>query len=733
MFKKLQDVMDCLDGLDGALDPATRATIFGALTTTDKALTLAEFKLQRADKVKRTTGILLEETIDELERKRERVERQNYELGIESALERVRAQIVGMSSSGGFVATVHALFREAIDLGVGGVIEHGFGQESAEGQTWHAWDRARDAKYSLALDASDRLAKAYLRSRHPVDGALVESILAPSDAAAYWDTLAGHFDREPGHRAWPAVTPQPVIAAAYLWTCGGYYAQVLTDEVLDERERSILTRFAKLFEQATLRHRELQKREAQEQALRLQATLDRVRGKIASMRSAEDLQAITRIIWDELTHLGVPFTRCGIFIVHEDLRRVDAYLSGARGQHYGALKIPYGKHALIAQMVEAWRADDRLALQWDAAQVEAWLKAIDVGDQMGEAREHPAPSTGDEAFALSFTPFSQGLLYVADHRELGAEDGHVVKALAEAFDIAYARYDDFRKLEEAKARTESTLRELKATQAQLIQSEKMASLGELTAGIAHEIQNPLNFVNNFSEVSRELIEEMLEELEKGDKEEVNAIAAEVIENLDRIQHHGKRADAIVKGMLQHSRKSDGARAETDLNELVDEYLRLAYHGLRAKDKQFNATILTEYATGLPLAWVVAQDIGRVVLNLITNAFHAVKERSMDAARREPPEVYEPTVTVQTAVAPEGVLITVTDNGNGVPEGIVAKVFQPFFTTKPSGQGTGLGLSLSYDIAKAHGGSLTVATEPGTGATFTVRLPLSILSDTNDSP
>ena len=246
----------------------------------------------------------------------------------------------------------------------------------------------------------------------------------------------------------------------------------------------------------------------------------------------------------------------------------------------------------------------------------------------------------------------------------------------------------------------------------------MASLGELTAGIAHEIQNPLNFVNNFAEVSSELVDEMNGELERGEISEAKAIAADLKQNLAKITHHGKRADGIVKGMLQHSRHNDGQKEMTDLNKLADEYLRLAYHGLRAKDKAFNASMETDFDPKLPQVSVVPQDIGRVLLNLVTNAFHAVSEKKKGA-----PDGYEPTVTVRTRNSPKGVEIEVNDNGNGVPENIRDKIFQPFFTTKPTGQGTGLGLSMSYDIVtKGHGGALTVASEEGKGTTFTVVLP-----------
>ena len=299
-------------------------------------------------------------------------------------------------------------------------------------------------------------------------------------------------------------------------------------------------------------------------------------------------------------------------------------------------------------------------------------------------------------------------------------------------------------ISQQKEALEKTLNELKSTQQQLIQSEKMASLGELTAGIAHEIQNPLNFVNNFSEVSRELIDELKQERvkEEGVRDKVleEELLSDIDTNLEKINYHGQRAASIVKGMLQHSRTSSGQKEPTDINALCDEYLRLAYHGLRAKDKSFNAAFKTEFDPNLPKVNIVSQDMGRVVLNLINNAFFAVKQRqdvgasgrqNVGSSEREPnddptirrsDEEYTPMVTVSTRKKEDTIEITVSDNGTGIPNEIKEKIFQPFFTTKPTGQGTGLGLSLSYDIVKAHGGKLTVESELGKGTIFKIEIP-----------
>jgi signal transduction histidine kinase len=278
-------------------------------------------------------------------------------------------------------------------------------------------------------------------------------------------------------------------------------------------------------------------------------------------------------------------------------------------------------------------------------------------------------------------------------------------------------------IEETNAALTKSLEELKSAQAQLIQSEKMASLGELTAGIAHEIQNPLNFVNNFSEVNLEFIRDLKSEIQNNNLEEVNLLATYIESNSEKINHHGKRADAIVKGMLQHSRSSSGQKELTDINALCDEYLRLSYHGLRAKDKSFNAKFETILDSTLPKVNVVPQDIGRVILNLINNAFYATSEKSKVESKKSDSS-YEPTVTVSTKHLGDKIEISVKDNGSGIPEHIKEKIFQPFFTTKPTGQGTGLGLSLSYDIVKAHGGELKVDSREGQGTLFNISLPLA---------
>ena len=327
------------------------------------------------------------------------------------------------------------------------------------------------------------------------------------------------------------------------------------------------------------------------------------------------------------------------------------------------------------------------------------------------------PDHGDQPISLIYLPLrikdkKLGVLTVQSFTKNAYSDYHLymLRNIAIYAAIALENAESFKKLN-------LTLENLKKTQAQLVQSEKMASLGELTAGIAHEIQNPLNFVNNFSEVSSELLDEMKTELATGNHRQAAQLADNVKQNLEKINFHGKRADAIVKGMLQHSRSSTNQKEPTDINALADEYLRLSYHGLRAKDKSFNATMETDFNNNIGLINIIPQDIGRVLLNLFTNAFYSVAEK-----KKQQNADYKPTVFVSTNKINDQIEIRVRDNGMGIPQKVLDKIYQPFFTTKPTGQGTGLGLSMSYDIiTKAHSGELKVETQEGEGAEFIIIL------------
>ena len=450
-----------------------------------------------------------------------------------------------------------------------------------------------------------------------------------------------------------------------------------------------------------------------------QAALDRVRAEIASMRSTDDLQRITPLVWQQLKMLNVPFIRCGVFIVDETHDLVRLYLSSPEGHSLGVLKLRIDDSDFTRNSVEHWKQGKVYTLHWTREDFLNWMHSLEKLGQITDKNSFQGDVKAPESLELHIVPFKQGMVYVGNSEPLSDEDIQSVKLLAEAFAIAYARYDDFKELEMAKTKVEETLSELKSAQAQLIQSEKMASLGELTAGVAHEIQNPLNFINNFAEVSMELTEEMVIDLKEDKINDATLLSSNIAANMQKIVFHGKRADSIVKNMLQHSRKSSGLKESTDLNSLISEYMRLSYHGLRAKDKSFNAQLETDLDPTIEKVMLLPQDIGRVLLNLFNNAFYSVMEK-----KKLLNGVFEPSVNVRTVKSGNFVKILIRDNGMGIPEKVIDKIFQPFFTTKPTGEGTGLGLSMSFDIiTKGHGGSININSKEGQYAEFEILLPV----------
>jgi len=504
----------------------------------------------------------------------------------------------------------------------------------------------------------------------------------------------------------------------------------------DAASRSLLRRSANVFEQAYIRFLDLKKAEAQAKEAQIEAALEKVRSRTMAMQSSNELQETAAVLFNEFKKLGtdnVYQVTIGIYNEEEGLIdfRVTSW-AGSGEQENRSFQLDMNEPTVLKPAVDAWKANEKSSVfDLSGEKLEGWLN---YRNKMSGIAVSSADTAGRRVITVAY--YSKGHLSISTPIPVPGDTQRILERFAAVFDSTYTRFLDLKKAEaqalraeqdlmaikEAKQKAEEALAELQTTQKQLIQAEKMASLGELTAGIAHEIQNPLNFVNNFSEVSKELLDEMKEAIGKGDAEEAKEIMNDVIQNLDKINHHGKRADSIVKGMLQHSRSSSGVKEPTDINALADEYLRLAYHGLRAKDKSFNAILKTVFDDTIGSINVIPQDIGRVILNLITNAFYALDEK-----KKQQHAGYEPAVAVTTKMSTSsggaGVLISVKDNGNGIPQHVIDKIFQPFFTTKPTGQGTGLGLSLSYDIVKAHGGELSVETKENEGTVFTIYLPV----------
>ncbi len=505
------------------------------------------------------------------------------------------------------------------------------------------------------------------------------------------------------------------------------WLNITTLEPLPPETLELLDRFASVFNLTYTRFVDLKRAEAQAREARVEASLERVRARAMSMHSSEDLMDTINLFYHEVEVLSITPRRCGVSLINRETRIAE--LSTMITTEEGGSRVAAGNlllagHPVLDGAFESWVAQKDFFPVLKGNEIREYYrfltKQVDLPDNPADEKQ----------FGYYFA-FPEGLVFAWTNSELGEDALSIYRRFTSVLNLTYKRYkelkdaeeraqarlEDFKKLEEAKNKIEATLHELKATQAQLIQSEKMASLGELTAGIAHEIQNPLNFVNNFSEVSNELLDEMIEEVKKGNYSEVEVLVNDVKQNLEKINHHGKRADGIVKGMLQHSRSSSAHNEPTDINKLADEYLRLAYHGLRAKDKTFNASMHTDFDQSIGDVNIIPQDIGRVILNLITNAFYVVNEK-----KRQQAGEFIPSVTVRTKKEGDTILIAVKDNGKGIPQKVLDKIFQPFFTTKPTGQGTGLGLSLSYDIVKAHGGELIVATQEGVGSEFIIQLP-----------
>jgi len=502
----------------------------------------------------------------------------------------------------------------------------------------------------------------------------------------------------------------------------------------DEIE-SILTKMGGAFDLAYKRFEDLKNSEEQLREAQIEAALERVRARALAMQQPEELKEVAEVLRQEMGVLGVEeLETCSIYINDENAEKAECWyaLKDLRSDEKKLVNDYFALHLndtwVGREMLKFYKsANNKTSIVMQGANRKEWINYCE--EKSVAFRGYYGDAIPDRTYHLY--KFSHGAIGAATPGDISDESFGLLKRAASVFSLAYSRFKDLsqaridlQRLKEEKQRAEDALTNLQAAQKQLVQSEKMASLGELTAGIAHEIQNPLNFVNNFSEVNTELIDELKAELAIGNMQLAIELANDIKENEQKINHHGKRAGDIVKGMLQHSRSSSGVKEPTDINALCDEYLRLSYHGLRAKDKSFNATIKTDFDNSIGKINIIPQDIGRVVLNLLTNAFYAVNEKTLSAVSTPTAVKYEPTVSVSTKKIGDRVEIKVSDNGNGIPQKILDKIFQPFFTTKPTGQGTGLGLSLSYDIVKAHGGEIKVETKEGEGTTFIINLPVT---------
>lgn len=651
-----------------------------------------------------------------------KAEKQARDAQIEAALERVRSRSMAMHHSGELVQVVQTLFDQMASLG--------FVIDSALIMIFDPAKRNIDLWISTVHLSEPTLIKLPY-DKDIQDNAVIKDLWHSFETGEHMPNRSYKVDVHHEYFRYVSKYNETIVpvqdiqlAPTELTThlAAANHALVGIDnwqsQKITEEEFETVIRFANVFDQAYVRFLDLLKAEERAEQAVLNASLQRVRAETASMRTTKDLERINPMIWKELTTLAVPFIRCGVFIIDENEQLIHAFLSGDDGTPIGSFHLPFDISNDMMNAVAHWRKHEILVLNWDRNTFIQWTGTLMKRGLVQKKDEYIADDLPEDLH-LHFIPFKQGLLYVGSTSLLSNKDKDRIQYLADAFSTAYARYEDFYRLEQAKKQVDKALSELKQAQTQLVQAEKMASLGELTAGIAHEIQNPLNFVNNFSEINSELAEEIEAAVEKGDLEEIRALANDIRNNQQKISEHGKRADSIVKNMLQHSRSSSGNKETTDLNKLAEEYLRLAYHGYRAREKNFNTGIRTDLAQDLPALPLVAQDIGRVLLNLFNNALYAVQQQLKNSGNAYAPEV---SLITRYDEQTSSVLIKVSDNGSGIPDHIKDKIFQPFFTTKPTGEGTGLGLSLSYDIVKAHGGDLKVESEEGKGSSFIIELP-----------
>ena len=715
------------------LSKADKGKLLEAVAEAEKQLNLTESKLDQSEKAERTTSILLEETIEELELKRKVVEEKNRELEIETSLERVRSIALSMKEPADMLDVCRVISQQSESLGI---------KEIRNVQTVIINEQKGtyvNYQYFAAYDQS--IVEEVDYHKHPTVKEMAEKMISSPDAFFTGNFEGKELEKFRSYRKLDHQLPDPILDRAstldyYFYSIGPGGLGLSTYKPLSEGELDVFKQFHKVFSLAYRRFLDIEKAEAQAREVMIEAALERVRSRAMAMQTSEELNALIGKVFTECTKLDMILDRCILMIY--DPKSYDArwWMANSEAPEQPvSFLVKYHEHIPNMAYFNAWK---QRIVKWqytlEGATKKNWDEFLFSETELSLLPDAvKAGMQGVERVYINASFNNFGSLTLSTLEPLPDEHFDILLRFAKVFDLTYTRFNDLKlaeaqaeqavqdliKLQSEKKRAEDALTELRSTQTQLIQSEKMASLGELTAGIAHEIQNPLNFVNNFSEVNTELIEEMKQEIEKGNLDEVKAIANDIADNERKITQHGKRADAIVKGMLQHSRSSSGVKEPTNINAIADEYLRLAYHGLRAKDKSFNATMITNFDQNIRKINVIPQDIGRVILNLITNAFYSVAEKKQLNIPG-----YEPTVSVSTMKENGNVVIKVKDNGNGIPPKVLDKIYQPFFTTKPTGQGTGLGLSMSYEIVtNAHGGELKVDTKEGEGAEFTIILPV----------
>ncbi|HEX5655425.1 MAG TPA: ATP-binding protein, partial [Chitinophagaceae bacterium] len=623
-----------------------------------------------------------------------KAEAQAREAKIEAALEKVRAKVMAMNSSKDLTDTSLVFGEQLRKLGIDWQFSYFWLIETDKDENtfWITWPDNKTSTTTYSLAEADESFRECIIAWQRQDK-IHASFIAP-EAIAEWLHTFERITADAGGAALEIMQPGNFKEGVYYYDAMIRFGSfgILTNRPINDEEKNIQSRFAVEFERAYTRFLDLQKAEAQAREARIEAALERVRSRTMAMQHSDELKDAANLLFRQVKDLGIHAWSAGYGTWLDGYKACTLYMS-SEDQMQVPFIYPHTEDPVSIRFAEG--AEKGLALYVEEMGGEAlashyrYMRSLPlVGEMLEEIRKAGFDVPRFQVFHVAY--YSHGYLLFITYEPV-PEAHTIFKRFGNVFEQTYTRFLDLQqkeeqamRLREEKMKLEQTLAALQATQKQLIQAEKMASLGELTAGIAHEIQNPLNFVTNFSEVSNELIQEMVEEVEKGNYKEAKEIAGDVMQNLEKINFHGKRADGIVKGMLQHSRNSSGTREPTDINALADEYLRLSYHGLRAKDKSFHAKLEADFDATIEKVNVMPQDLGRVILNLINNAFYAVGEK-----KKQSKNGYEPTVSVRTKKQDNKIEIKVKDNGNGIPQKLMDKIFQPFFTTKPTGQGTGL--------------------------------------------
>ncbi len=660
----------------------------------------------------------------------QKAEAQAREAQIEAALERVRSRAMAMQQSDDLASAVAIIFEELDKLNLG-MLRCGIGILHKETRTGDVWTTSLSDQGKTLQVAGDESMDIHPLLQGAFDGWLKQEdfsyVLEGKDLNNYYRALTKVNFHLPEAQS---LAEQKGLRQYYycaVWQSGGLFA--FRETPFPDEAKTVMKRFADVFTLTYTRFLDLQKAEANAREAKIETGVERVRSRTLAMQSSNELAETAAVVVQQLVNLGIPPSRLYIAIIHDDTRSIEFWITDEDGGKVSQQFIAdISRNETLKNMYDGWKAQEKsIIIDMEGVEVENYLHYLN-----NELHVSFKGGLSQKRRVQSIAYFGKGFMGIGSPEPQSEETISLLERFASAFNLTYTRFNDLKiaeahaiqaerdliELKAAKQRAEDALTELKATQEQLVQQEKLASLGQLTAGIAHEIKNPLNFVNNFSDVSIELLDEAREEikaLNDGNQEKnLLAIIDDVSQNLKKIHEHGTRADGIVKSMLHHSRGSNGKMEPTDLSALIKEYVNLAFHGMRAGKNPINVDIqltLDESVGSIPL---ITEDFSRVILNLSQNAFDAMREKLGTVK-------FSPVLMVRTKRIDKKVQIEVEDNGPGIPDEIKDKVLQPFFTTKKGTQGTGLGLSITNDIVKAHRGELRVDSIGNNGAIFRITL------------